>query len=431
MAVSDIFQQDMTHALQPKQPLGLSQKTLAELLEKAKKGQEQIRQAYADKSMPLYQLAGRREDLPELKAVAEEFRHRFTDVVVLGAGGSSLGAQAVCALKSSAVTGPRLHFPENLDPDLYGEMIAGLDFTRTGYLVVTKSGNTTETLAQVFAIQEPLRRQCPDWRSRIVGIVSPGDNPLRRLAGEWNFRVMDHDPKLGGRFSVLSLVGVLPMLISGLDAVALREGAQEVFDDLIEAEDLALSPPAVGAAWLVGLQEQGSAGQHVLFPYLGRLERFTAWYRQLWAESLGKSGKGITPETALGPVDQHSQLQLYLDGPADKAYTIVKARRQGTGPLVPGVLVTDDRLAYLRDRHIGDIVQAQSRATTEVLVNNGRPIRLIRFEKLNEKVLGALMMHFMLETVLAANILELDPFDQPAVEHGKILTQRYLASFMM
>lgn len=145
--------------------------------------------------------------------------------------------------------------------------------------------------------------------------------------------------------------------------------------------------------------------------------------RQLWAESLGKGGQGTLPATGIGPVDQHSQLQLYLAGPADKSYTVMSVASAGAGPRV----TTDDpALAYLNGKTIGDLMDAEYRATVETLKSNNRPVRTIDVPVLDETAMGALLMHFMLETIIAAHLMGIDPFDQPAVEEGKILARDYL-----
>ncbi len=166
---------------------------------------------------------------------------------------------------------------------------------------------------------------------------------------------------------------------------------------------------------------------NVMLPYADRLARFGAWYVQLWGESLGKDGEGTTPVAALGPVDQHSQLQLYLDGAPQHLVTVIRAACAGAGPRVAPDLAELAGAGYLAGRTAGDLVAAQQRAIPEALIDAGRPMRSIDLERLDEAALGALMMHFMLETILAAHLLGVDPFDQPAVESGKVLTRRYLA----
>jgi glucose-6-phosphate isomerase len=164
----------------------------------------------------------------------------------------------------------------------------------------------------------------------------------------------------------------------------------------------------------------------VMLAYADRLERFTRWYVQLWAESLGKDGKGTTPVAALGPVDQHSQLQLFIAGPRDKLITVITVDALGRGPRMAAELAKLAGEPDFAGKTIGDLAAAEGRATAETLAKNGCPVRTIHIEKLDEASLGELLMHFMLETIIAARLLGVDPFDQPAVEEGKVLAKRYL-----
>jgi glucose-6-phosphate isomerase len=161
--------------------------------------------------------------------------------------------------------------------------------------------------------------------------------------------------------------------------------------------------------------------------YADRLERFTHWYVQLWAESLGKNGKGTTPVAAIGPVDQHSQLQLFIAGPRDKLFTVVTVDSAGRGPRIHADLARIAGEPYFGGKTIGDLVAAQGRATAETLAKNGCPVRTMHLGRADESSIGELLMHFMLETIIAAHLLGVDPFDQPAVEEGKILAKKYLA----
>jgi len=165
-----------------------------------------------------------------------------------------------------------------------------------------------------------------------------------------------------------------------------------------------------------------------MMPYSDWLARFAAWYVQLWGESLGKQGEGTTPVVALGPVDQHSQLQLYLDGAPQHFITVVREACAGSGPRVAADLAKVANAEYLSGHAAGDLVAAQQRAIPEALIAARRPVRTIDVERLDEHALGALMMHFMLETILAGHLLGVDPFDQPAVESGKLITRRYLGA---
>jgi glucose-6-phosphate isomerase len=186
-------------------------------------------------------------------------------------------------------------------------------------------------------------------------------------------------------------------------------------------------PACVGAALSVALAQTRGKAIAVLMAYADRLERMTRWYVQLWAESLGKDGKGTTPIGALGPVDQHSQLQLYIAGPRDKLFTVVTVGAAGRGPRMDARLAALAGEADFAGKTMGDLVAAQGRATAETLVKNGCPVRTIHLERLDAASLGELLMHFMLETIVAAHLIGVDPFDQPAVEEGKVLAKKYLA----
>lgn len=392
-----------------------------------------LRALHDQDGLPILKLPSQRADLKALEPVANRIRSAFADVVILGTGGSSLGGQTLCALADRGfgpkAGAPRLHFMDNIDPDSFASLFDALDPARTGFLVISKSGGTPETMAQFLISFDWVRAAAAvkDAAAHFFLVTEPGDNPLRELGQRLGLETLDHDPGVGGRYSAFSLVGLLPAMIAGLDAMRVRAGADDVLDDVFSARDPDDAAPAVGAAIAVGLLRSRGIATTVLMPYIDRLAPFGLWFRQLWAESLGKDGTGTTPIRALGTVDQHSQLQLYLAGPRDKMYSLITLDCADMGASVDAGLADDKRLSYLGGRTMGDLLDAEQRATTEALARNGRPVRLFRLESLDERVMGALMMHFMLETVVTARLLGVDPFDQPAVEEGKILARAYLA----
>ena len=395
---------------------------------------EALRKGRDDNSLPLLGLPARRDDIEALAPVAARFAADFDQVVVLATGGSSLGGAALCRLADGGFGppdgAPRLGFLDNVDPATVTELFQAADLKRTGFLAISKSGATAGTLAQLMVCLAALRRAVDDRAAgrQIVAITGPGDNPLRRAAGRWGFPVIDHDPGIAGRFSALSAVGLLPAMIAGLDPRALRDGAAAALQAALAAGRPADSAPALGAALAVGLARHRRVSITVMMPYLDRLDRFAQWYRQLWAESLGKGGHGTTPMRAAGTVDQHSQLQLWLDGPPDKMFTLVAGRVAGTGDRLPDDLASDAALGYLAGRTMGDLLEAELRATAETLAGHGRPVRVIRIERLDEAAMGGLMMHFMLETLIAAALFGVDPFTQPAVDAGKALARSILGA---
>ena len=247
---------------------------------------------------------------------------------------------------------------------------------------------------------------------------------MRRLAAAHGFDLLTHDEAIGGRFSVLTNVGLLPAIWAGADPAAVRSGAAEVMAGLSGA--VAGFDPARGAALQVAHMRAGR-NVSVMMPYADRLDRLSFWYRQLWAESLGKQGHGSVPVNALGPVDQHSQVQLYLDGPDDKLFTFITHETRGQGPGVPDSFAADAALVPLAGQAMGNLVDAEARGTMDVLAEAGRPLRHIALAAITDESLGGLLMHFQLETIYAAAALGIDAFDQPAVEAGKIRAKQYLA----
>ena len=394
---------------------------------------DQIRQWCKDGTLPLLALPYRQDDIDQVTPLAARFRDSFDDVIVLGTGGSSLGGKSLYALADFGwgppQGTPRLHFMDNVDPHTFDALFATLDWTHTGILTISKSGHTAETLIQTTICLARMGAVLgkDELSNHVVAITeAPADetgaNPLRVLANRYDIPILDHDPLVGGRYAALSVVGLLPTMIVGLDPTAIRDGAASVLDETLAAMTPADSAPATGAALSIGLAQECGIAATVIMPYLDRLASFAAWHRQLWAESLGKGGAGTTPINAIGTVDQHSQVQLYLDGPADKMFTVICGPSAGAGDPV-----TEVGIDYLEGRRMGDLLDACQRATVETLAARGRPVRIMELSIVNERTMGALMMHFMLETIIAGHLLGVDPFDQPAVEEGKNLTRRYMA----
>jgi glucose-6-phosphate isomerase len=407
---------------------GLEESQLAAALEGARPGLAQLRVWRDSDFLPLLALPGRRDDLEALRTVIADYQEHCTDILMLGTGGSSLGGRALCAL-APPHKGPRVHFLENVDPWRFAALFDELDLERTGVIAVSKSGGTSETMMQLLASLKRFRDSVgmDGIAHRFTVITEPSDNPLRRLAGQFRIHGLDHDPGIGGRFSVLSLVGLLPAALAGVDIEAVRDGAHAVLESALAAEEPKDCAPALGAAVSVALARERGVSATVFLAYADALRETALWYRQLWAESLGKGGQGTTPLDAVGTVDQHSQLQLWLDGPADKMFTIVTAPSRGQGDRTdPDMMSRIPELGWLADRTLGDLLDAHARGTADALAARGRPVRAMRLDAVDARSLGALMMHFMLETIIAAHMLGVDPFDQPAVEEGKVRTRAYM-----
>jgi glucose-6-phosphate isomerase len=422
---------------------GLAQAALDRTLARLQPRLDSLREDYASGALPLLRVPEWRDDIESAREALATLTKDARTLVFFGTGGSSLGGQTLAQLGGWGIPGddgnggqrdrPRTRFYDNLDPRTLERALSSLDLATTRFVVISKSGNTPETLVQTIAAIEAVR--AAGLRGRIpalfLGLTEPrskATNGLRDLCEALSIPTLPHDPNIGGRFSALTNVGLLPALARGLDVEALRDGAGSVVKALIEVRAPHDFAPAVGAAVAIGLAKERGVKVNVMLPYSDRLSRFAAWYVQLWGESLGKNGEGTTPVAALGPVDQHSQLQLYLDGAPQHFITVVRENCAGSGPRVTPDLAKIAHAEYLSGHAAGDLVAAQQKAIPEALLAAGRPVRTIDLERLDERALGALLMHFMLETILAGHLLGVDPFDQPAVESGKIITRRYLGA---
>jgi glucose-6-phosphate isomerase len=376
----------------------------------------------ADTSIELLGVPARRDDIEAARPIAAKLLENTSEIAILGIGGSSLGGQALkAALESHDRKGPRVSFHDNPDPFSWAEHLARFDLRTTRFVAISKSGGTAETLMQALTAADAIEKAGGGKHlgQHFAVVTEPRDSSLRKFASQIGCPALDHPEGVGGRYSVLTACGALPALLMGIDPAALREGAAATLADPTSAVE--------GAALHFALSKAGRLNETVLWAYADRLATFHAWWRQLWAESLGKDGKGSTPVGALGPVDQHSQLQLFRDGPGKSLYTILSIDTKGAGLAAPRARAEALGLGYLAGRAMGDLVDAEARATAQTLSRNGRAVRTIHLARVDAHAVGALMMHFMLETILMGRLMGVDPFDQPGVEEGKVLAREYLA----
>jgi len=381
----------------------------------------------ADGLLPFARQSPDGPDMAAITKTADHITANFKNLIVLGTGGSSLGAQAAIALsRFTEGRGTSIHTPDSLDPFEMDLLFTSLNPSESHILAISKSGTTGETLAQLLACRAWLETSNTNkpLADHFSFITEPGERPLRTYAEKLSSPVLDHPTDVGGRFSILTNVGMLPVAVSGLSAKAFRTGAKEACSAF--STNPRTSTAAVTSALVQTLVEHKAITQILIMPYAESLRAFTRWHGQLWAESIGKGGLGTTPIRAVGPVDQHSQLQLFLDGPNDKFCTIITVPSYDKGPRIDPAEAKAYGLDYMADHTIGDMVTCQSRATQDALRAKGRMVREIVIDQLSEENLGGLFASFMLETVITAHLMGVDAFDQPAVEQGKILTRQYL-----
>jgi glucose-6-phosphate isomerase len=350
----------------------------------------------------------RYQDLRAIKKFAREARANFEGVIVLGIGGSALGGQALVeALGKSKLP---IHFLDNADPDQLAAMLRKVRLKKTLLLVISKSGGTLETLASFFYLRPKLGK---NWQKQVVVITDPKVGYLRKLAQRERLTSFEIPPEVGGRYSVLSPVGLVPAALAGIRIEDLLFGAQEV--DLADAYLHAL----VHA-------ELFKQGQNitVFCPYSSKLKRLGEWYAQLLAESLGKKPEvGLTPEVSLGATDQHSKLQLWMQGPPDKFFIFLGLQKYGQDFLLKDL---PTKFSHLRRRSLGEIMNAEFEGTLAALSEAGRNLAAWDLPEVSPRTLGHLLYFFECEVVLMGALLGVDPFTQPGVERGKVLTRKRL-----
>lgn len=424
---------------------GLSERLVWQYLRRAVDPLTILKNNYETGRIPLLTIPEETADIDEAEAALARLSQGARLIVFFGTGGSGLGGQTLAQMAGWNIPGggdtyqrqrPRTRFFDNLDGATLTGALSDLDFARTRFVITSKSGGTTETLAQAIATIQAVREagladRIPDL---FLGITEPAKkgrtNGLRDLFESLSIPMLEHHTGIGGRFSCLTNVGLLPAMARGLNARAIRAGAHEVIDAMMAAKEPKHFAPAFGAAVALALAKEKGIRNVVMMPYADRLGRMAHWFVQLWSESLGKAGHGTSAIACLGPLDQHSQLQLFMDGPREHYLTIVRIGTQGSGPRLDAELARAAGASYMADRHVGDVVAAQAHAITEALAEARRPVRTFDLETLNERSIGALLMHLMIETILVGRMLGIDPFDQPAVELAKVLTRNHLARKM-
>jgi glucose-6-phosphate isomerase len=329
-------------------------------------------------------------------------------VLTIGIGGSALGARTITDALGPADTDHRVL--DNVDPAQVETLLAELPLAETLVHVVSRSGQTAETLANFLVVREVMETAGVDWTERTV-FTTGAEGPLRELAEQRGIPALSTPAGVPGRFSALSAVGLVPAAVRGHDIEALLAGAREV-----ELSDSLFDCPAYAYGALVYALDRRGADVQVMMPYAEGLESFAEWYAQLFAESLGKDDSGPTPVRALGATDQHSQLQLYRAGPANKFVTLLRPRERPTMPIPDP---DSDDISYLGGHGLGALLDAEFEATEASLAESGRPNVRVEFERIDARGLGRLLYEMEVACILAGELYDIETFTQPAVEWGK------------
>ena len=366
-----------------------------------------------------------------VRAFTGPLRGRYSDVVVLGIGGSALGSIALRTALGDTFAGANLHVADNVDPAPIAALLKRLDLARTLFCVISKSGATVETLAQYALVRAAINGDHRQPTKHLAFVTDPSGGSLREIAVRDRIPVFDVPSNVGGRFSVFTPVGTLPASFAGFDTSAFLAGALEMRDRCATGE-LKANPAGAFAVLQWRMHMQAGRGIHVMMSYADALRDVAPWFVQLWAESLGKidadgRAAGPTPLAARGATDQHSQLQLFMEGPADKTVAFL-VEREHRSDLKLADAALAPAVEHLRGRTLGDLLDAEQRATADALASVGRPSLTIELDVCDAHHVGALMMLLMKATVYAAALYRVNPLDQPGVELGKRLTREALTS---
>lgn len=378
--------------------------------------------------------------IDEIETFAEGGGQAFSNVVVLGIGGSALGTVALrTALRDpfwNELTDeqrefyPRLYVVDNPDPETLQALLRRIDVRQTLFNVVSKSGGTAETMSQFMVIREKLEAAIGEgYRRHILFTTDPEKGVLRKLSRDEDIAALPVPPNVGGRFSVLSAVGLLPAALAGIPIRELLAGARAM-DERCGTSELRANPAAMYAALQYLADTEREAPIHVMMPYSDPLRDVADWFRQLWAESLGKENgldgnvlnAGPTPVKALGATDQHSQVQLYIEGPFDKTITFIAEAERRDDMQIPAIYADIPELAYLGGHSLGELLRVEMEATEAALTQRGRMNMRIEIPRIDAHSIGELFMLLQIATVYAGGLYNVDPLDQPGVELGKQLT---------
>ena len=358
----------------------------------------------------------------ELNKLGSYYQKNFKDVIILGTGGSSKAGRTFVQIAYRTFGRhpkfPNITFLENIDFQDFNDLFKKINLKKTGIIVISKSGETNETLVQFLIFLSKYKESFQKLKIEkyFTVITKKGSSSLRNLANDFSIGVIDLDNNLSGRFSAFSPIGLLPAAISGLNVQNITKGALSLLNEYLKKQQII---PSEGAALHYAAQNS-KINISVLLTYTERLRNFGYWHEQLIAESLGKKNKGFTPVHSMGATDQHSLLQLFLEGPKDKLITFITLKKQKDQIKINNNLISKvKKLSFLKKESLNKLLDFEMEKVCRLLNEYKRPYRTIILNKCAEFEIGYLMMNFMLETIILAYLNNLNPFDQPAIDKGK------------
>jgi len=365
------------------------------------------------------------QDTSEIKKVARHIRKMSENFLLLGIGGSTLGPRAILDSMSpfhNLQKKPRVFIYDNVDPRTLKHILSIIDLKKTSVNVISKSGSTAETAASFMVLWDKMKKMLGREASKkFIITTDPEKGNLRRIVHENGLMSLSIPPDVGGRYSVLSPVGLLLAEVIGIDSEELLKGARDIHKKCSQPD--IWKNPAYLLGILLYLMDKGKKRFiNVMVPYADSLKPLSEWFCQLWAESLGKENKGLTPYPSLGTTDQHSQLQLWIEGPQDKVIIFIRISNYGVDIKIPKVFKEIEGLSYLSDHPLSALIKAEEEATELALAKAGRPNMTITIPEIDAYHLGQLFHFLEIATAFTGFLYEINPFNQPGVEEGKNLT---------
>ncbi|NLK52163.1 MAG: glucose-6-phosphate isomerase [Syntrophomonadaceae bacterium] len=434
---NELLRIDVGHLCSEKKtPNGITAKELNALSSKYEKPFQEFQEKLKAGQYPITLSLEETNAVKHYKTLAQQLSTRYENVLIIGIGGSALGAKAILQYLKGPFynlekhSTPRIFVLDNLDPVLVKKLEELLDIRKTVLIYVSKSGSTPETAANFIHFYNKYREAGGNVQDLVI-MCDPGDNGLNRIAQRLGCHHLPIPRSLPGRYSVLSCVGFLPAEIAGIDSAQLLAGAQQMHQAICQL------PAAQNGLFALGmaLSELANRGRkiHVMFNYSSMLFEFGLWFMQLWAESLGKKNSldhqvvhtGTTPLACTGATDQHSLLQLFKEGPADKVFGFLKVEQ------LPEIVLANEfpsekEYAYFAGHSLAEQLHIEQLSTEMSLVRTGHPCYLITLRDNSPACLGALFYFYEALVIFTAQLWNINPFDQPGVEEGKNITYAML-----
>lgn len=415
---------------------GLSDEEFSALKPRTSAVLADLSQKRASGELPFYDLPYKKEEAKKIIKAARSLRKKFSNIVVLGIGGSALGTTALTnallpmnhnSLSTSKRGGMRIYIADNIDPDWFEELLSSLKLKDTVFNVISKSGSTAETMSQFMIVTALLKRKLgKEWKKHLVITTDLKAGILRPIAEKHKIKTFEVPDGVGGRFTVFTPVSLLPASCAGIDIEALLEGAATMAERCSE-KNPDKNPAAIFAATHFLLDTNRGKKMTVMMPYANSLYTIADWFRQLWAESLGKKEDvhgnavytGQTPIKALGATDQHSQVQLYVEGPFDKVVVFIEVTKYGKEGKIPGGYDEYPAISYLSGSSLAELIAIEKQGTEYALTENNRPNMTIRLPEVSAESVGEILYLLQAATAIAGGLYNINPFDQPGVEFGK------------